>query len=97
MTPITLPLISADAINKGWFSGTDCPHERQDHHAVRGPIQAHPARARPFWLHEDIDADNKDEIRKAVRQNIYYGADLIKLVTETALSSLFGRGNPSCG
>jgi imidazolonepropionase-like amidohydrolase len=35
-----------------------------------------------FWLFEYIDADDKDEVRKAVRQNIYYGADAIKLVAD---------------
>jgi imidazolonepropionase-like amidohydrolase len=36
----------------------------------------------PFWQFEYIDADSPDEIRKAVRQNIYYGANTIKLVAD---------------
>ena len=33
------------------------------------------------WQFEYIDADTPDEIRKAVRKNIYYGANVIKMVT----------------
>lgn len=36
----------------------------------------------PIWKYEYIDADNADEMIKAVRQNIYYGANTIKLVTQ---------------
>ena len=36
----------------------------------------------PFWQYEYIDADTPAEIRKAVRQNIYYGANTIKLVAD---------------
>ena len=38
----------------------------------------------PFWRYEYIDADTPDEIRKAVRQNIYYGVDVIKLVADNS-------------
>ncbi|WP_417882510.1 amidohydrolase family protein [Xanthomarina gelatinilytica] len=34
-----------------------------------------------FWNYEFIDADSKDEIRKAIRKNIYNGASCIKLVS----------------
>lgn len=36
----------------------------------------------PFWRYEYIDADTPEEMRKAVRQNIYYGVDVIKLVAD---------------
>jgi len=36
------------------------------------------------WEFEYIDADTPDEIRKAVRQNIYYGATAIKLVADNS-------------
>lgn len=36
----------------------------------------------PFWRYEYIDADTPEEVRKAVRQNIYYGVDVIKLVAD---------------
>jgi len=34
-----------------------------------------------LWNFEYIDADNPDEIKKAIRKNIYYGANVIKLVS----------------
>lgn len=34
-----------------------------------------------FWNWEFIDADTPDEIKKAIRKNIYYGATVIKMVT----------------
>ena len=34
-----------------------------------------------FWDWEFIDADTPDEIKKAIRKNIYYGATVIKMVT----------------
>ncbi len=36
----------------------------------------------PSWHYEYIDADTPEEVRKAVRQNIYYGANTIKLVAD---------------
>ncbi|PYP82144.1 MAG: hypothetical protein DMG65_27055 [Candidatus Angelobacter sp. Gp1-AA117] len=38
----------------------------------------------PFWRYEYIDADTSEEMRKAVRQNIYYGVDVIKLVADNS-------------
>lgn len=34
-----------------------------------------------FWNYEFLDADSKDEMRKAIRKNIYNGANCIKLVS----------------
>ncbi len=34
-----------------------------------------------FWEFEYIDADTPDQIKKAIRKNIYYGANTIKMVT----------------
>jgi imidazolonepropionase-like amidohydrolase len=34
------------------------------------------------WEFEYVDADTPDEVRRAVRRNIYYGADAIKLVAD---------------
>jgi len=36
------------------------------------------------WEFEYIDADTPDEVRRAVRQNIYYGANAIKLVADNS-------------
>ncbi|MFT5141545.1 MAG: imidazolonepropionase-like amidohydrolase [Rhodothermales bacterium] len=35
-----------------------------------------------LWQYEYIDADSPDEVRRAVRQNIFYGANTIKLVAD---------------
>jgi len=73
-----------DAIRKGWFIGPTvlttgkiiAPFGGQTHRVT-------PEQGR-FWLFEYIDADTVDEVRKAVRQNIYYGADAIKLVSDNS-------------
>jgi len=73
-----------DAIRKGWFIGPTvlttgkiiAPFGGQTHRIT-------PEQGR-FWLFEYIDADTADEVRKAVRQNIYYGADAIKLVSDNS-------------
>lgn len=41
-----------------------------------------PAEQGAFWRYEYADADGVEEVRKAVRQNIYYGARVIKLVLD---------------
>ena len=75
------------AIEKGWFPGPTilnagkiiAPFGGQSHNIV-------PEQAR-FWQFEYIDADTPDEVRKAVRQNIYYGANTIKLVADNSAYS----------
>ena len=72
------------AIDKGWFMGPTVigtgkiigPFGGQSHGYA--PEQVH------FWTFEYIDADTPDEIRKAVHQNIYYGAGAIKLVADNS-------------
>jgi len=73
-----------DAINKGWFTGPAILTSGKIIAPFGGQSKRIPPEQGRFWLHEYIDADNVDEIRRAVRQNIYYGADLIKLVTDTS-------------
>lgn len=41
-----------------------------------------PSERGQFWDYEYIDADTPDDVRRAVRRNVYYGANLIKLVAE---------------
>ena len=73
-----------DALRKGWFTGPTvlttgkiiAPFGGQTHRIA--PEQGY------FWLFEYLDADSVDEVRKAVRQNIYYGADAIKLVSDNS-------------
>jgi imidazolonepropionase-like amidohydrolase len=73
------------AIERGWFVGPTvfsagkiiAPFGGQSHGIV--------PEAGLHWLHEYIDADTPDEIRKAVRENIYYGANVIKLVADNSV------------
>jgi imidazolonepropionase-like amidohydrolase len=73
-----------NAIRRGWFTGPTV----QTSGKIIGPFGGQTARIPPeqgfFWLFEYIDADTIDEVRKAVRQNIYYGADCIKLVADNS-------------
>lgn len=73
-----------DAIRRGWFTGPTVLTSGK----IIGPFGGQSARISPeqgpFWLYEYIDADSVDEVRKAVRQNIYYGADCIKLVADNS-------------
>jgi imidazolonepropionase-like amidohydrolase len=73
-----------DAIRRGWFTGPTILTTGK----IIAPFGGQTARIPPeqgrFWLFEYIDADDKDEVRKAVRQNIYYGADAIKLVADNS-------------
>lgn len=69
------------AIRKGWFKGPTIIYAGK----IIGPYGGQTAGANieneHFWNFEYIDADNPDEIRKAIRKNIYYGANTIKLVS----------------
>lgn len=73
-----------DAIQRGWFTGPTVLTSGK----IIAPFGGQSARISPeqgpFWLYEYIDADSIDEVRKAVRQNIYYGADCIKLVADNS-------------
>ncbi|UCE40013.1 MAG: amidohydrolase family protein [Candidatus Aminicenantes bacterium] len=73
-----------DAINIGWFTGPTILTTGKIIAPFGGQSRRIPPEQGPFWLHEYIDADGEDEIRKAVRQNIYYGADAIKMVADNS-------------
>jgi imidazolonepropionase-like amidohydrolase len=72
------------AFEAGWFVGPTiidsgkiiAPFGGQSHNIPAG--QGH------FWQFEYIDADGPEELRKAVRTNIYYGAHVIKLVADNS-------------
>jgi imidazolonepropionase-like amidohydrolase len=72
------------AIEKGWFIGPTIINSGK----IIGPFGGQSAGYSPeqgaFWKFEYLDADTPDEIRKAVRQNIYYGAKVIKLVADNS-------------
>jgi imidazolonepropionase-like amidohydrolase len=73
-----------DAINRGLFDGPTLLTTGK----IIAPFGGQSMRISPeqgrFWLYEYIDADTPDEIRKAVRQVIFYGADAVKLVADNS-------------
>jgi imidazolonepropionase-like amidohydrolase len=72
------------AYSLGWFIGPtiqSCgkiigPYGGQYHHVA-------PEYGRT-WTHDFADADSPDEVRAAVRRNIFYGANCIKLVADNS-------------
>jgi len=68
------------AIRKGWVEG---PHIQYAGKII-APFGGQSSNVAPLsgahWQREYLDADTQDEIRKAIRKNIYYGANTIKLV-----------------
>lgn len=71
-------------IELGWFSGPTILNTGKIIAAFGGQSHGVPAEIGPFWQFEYIDADTPDEVRKAVRRNIYYGANAIKLVADNS-------------
>ena len=72
------------AINRGWFVGPTVLTAGKIIAPFGGQSGGIPAEIGPFWQFEYYDADNIDEIRKAIHENIFYGADLIKLVADNS-------------
>ncbi len=73
-----------NAINRGLFDGPTILTTGK----IIAPFGGQSSRISPeqgrFWQYEYIDADTPDEVRKAVRQVIYYGADAVKLVADNS-------------
>lgn len=72
------------AINAGWFVGPTVQTAGKIIAPFGGQSSGIPPEQGPFWRFEYYDADSPEEIRKAVRENIFYGADLIKLVADNS-------------
>jgi imidazolonepropionase-like amidohydrolase len=70
------------AIDAGWFAGPTIIDSGKIIAPYGGQSQNIPPERGPFWRFEYLDADSPDEVRKAVRTNIYYGAGVIKLVPD---------------
>ena len=70
------------AIESGWFVGPTIIDSGKIIAPFGGQSHNMPPRQGAFWQFEYIDADGPQEIRKAVRTNIYYGAGVIKLVAD---------------
>ena len=66
------------AIEKGLFVGPTMLTTGKIIAPFGGQSHGMPPQMGPFWRFEYQDADTPDEVRKAVRQNIYYGANAIK-------------------
>jgi imidazolonepropionase-like amidohydrolase len=73
-----------NAINKGWFAGPTILTAGKIIGPYGGQSAAIPPEAGATWRFEYIDADGPLEVRKAVRENIFYGADLIKLCADNS-------------
>jgi len=71
-----------NAINRGWFTGCTILTSGKIIAPFGGQGRHVPPEVGPVWRYEYIDADGPQEIRHAVRENIFYGADLIKLVAD---------------
>ncbi|MCB0278112.1 MAG: amidohydrolase family protein [Calditrichaeota bacterium] len=70
------------AIETGYFVGPTLLNSGKIIAAFGGQSKGFSPEQGPFWQFEYIDADTPDEIRKAVRVNLYYGATTIKLVAD---------------
>jgi len=72
------------AIDAGWFVGPTVQTAGKIIAPFGGQSTGITPEAGPEWLFEYYDADGPEEVRKAVRKNIFYGADLIKLVADNS-------------
>lgn len=72
------------AIDAGWFVGPTVQTAGKIIAPYGGQSRGIPQEIGPFWRFEYYDADSPEEIRHAVRENIFYGADLIKLVADNS-------------
>ncbi len=72
------------AIGEGWFVGPTLQCAGKIIGPFGGQSKGMPEEVGGFWLHEYVDADSPAEIRKAIHQDIYYGADVIKLVSDNS-------------
>ena len=72
------------AIDAGWFVGPTVQTAGKIIAPFGGQSRGIPPEIGPFWQFEYYDADSPEEIRKYVREDIFYGADLIKLVADNS-------------
>jgi imidazolonepropionase-like amidohydrolase len=70
------------AIDAGWYVGPTIIDAGKIITPFGGQSHDIPYNQGRFWQFEYIDADSPQEVRKAVRTNIYYGARVIKLVAD---------------
>jgi imidazolonepropionase-like amidohydrolase len=70
------------AIARGWFTGPTLITTGKIIAPFGGQSRGIPPELGPFWRFEYQEADSPDAVRRAVRENIYYGATAIKLVAD---------------
>ena len=70
------------AINKGWTQGTTIIYAGKIIAPYGGQSKGVNPEHEHTWAFEYLDADTPDEIKKAIRKNIYNGATTIKLVAD---------------
>ncbi|MBV9696423.1 MAG: amidohydrolase family protein, partial [Gammaproteobacteria bacterium] len=70
------------AIEQGWFQGPTIIHSGKIIAPYGGQSHGIPPEQGAFWQYEYLDADGPAQIRKAIRQNLYHGARVIKLVLD---------------
>jgi imidazolonepropionase-like amidohydrolase len=72
------------ALQRGWFPGPTLLTAGKIIAPFGGQSHNIPHEQGPYWRFEYLDADTPDEVRKAVREDIYYGATVIKLVADNS-------------
>jgi imidazolonepropionase-like amidohydrolase len=70
------------AIDAGWFVGPTILTAGKAVAPFGGQNKGTPLEIGPIWSFEYYDANSPEEIRKAVREDIYYGADFIKIIAD---------------
>jgi imidazolonepropionase-like amidohydrolase len=70
------------AIDSGWYTGPTVISSGKIIAPYGGQSHGIPPEQGRFWKYEYLDADSPDEMRKAVRTNLYQGAGVIKLVLD---------------
>jgi imidazolonepropionase-like amidohydrolase len=72
------------AIERGWFPGPTIISTGKIIAPFGGQSKGIPPEMGRIWLFEYLDADTPEEVRKAVRENIFYGAKAIKLAANNS-------------
>ena len=70
------------AIDAGWYLGPTIITSGKIIAPFGGQSHGIPPEQGTFWRYEYLDADSADEMRRAVRANLYHGAGVIKLVLD---------------
>jgi len=70
------------AIKYGWIEGPNIIYAGKIIAPYGGQVSNTSTEFENIWNYEYIDADTHDEIRKAIRKNVYFGATTIKLVAQ---------------